>query len=277
MMSPEFIIDVTEADFEYEVIAFSQNTPVVVDFWAEWCRPCKDLAVILEKLAHEAQGVFRLARVNVDQNPNLALRFAVRSIPNVKAFSGGEVVAEFSGAIPEGRIREFISRIHPPSPAVLMIERATGMLAAEQWYEAEQNYREALMHLPDHPEGLLGLARALLAQGKGHESLSILTSFPASRQYSRAEILRPLAAEISKLKQHPIGEEPDDQSTAYWNTIRLAARGQILAAMDGLLDLLREDRQYDQAREVMLGLMELLGDENPQIRIYRRELASILF
>jgi putative thioredoxin len=111
MMSPEFIIDVTEADFEYEVIAFSQNTPVVVDFWAEWCRPCKDLAVILEKLAHEAQGVFRLARVNVDQNPNLALRFAVRSIPNVKAFSGGEVVAEF----PRGAYENLSAVSTPPA------------------------------------------------------------------------------------------------------------------------------------------------------------------
>ena len=276
-MTPEFIIDVTEADFEYEVIAYSQNTPVVVDFWAEWCRPCKPLAVLLEKLARQAQGGFRLARVDVDQNPNLALRYAIRSIPNVKAFSGGEVVADFSGVIPEGRLREFLSRIQPPSPAVLTIERGSGLLTSEQWSEAEQHFREALTHVPDHPEGLLGLARALLAQGKGHEGLSILTSFPASRQFSRAENLRPFALDLTNLKHHPMGEEADDQSAAYWNAIRLAARGQILAALDGLLDLLRDDRQNPQTRQVALSLLELLGDENPQARTYRRELASILF
>ena len=91
-MTPDNIIDVTEADFEYEVIEYSQNTPVVVDFWAAWCQPCKVLAPMLEKLIKETAGAIRLARVNVDENPNLAIRFGVRSIPAVKAFSGGQIV-----------------------------------------------------------------------------------------------------------------------------------------------------------------------------------------
>lgn len=277
MMTPEYIIDVNEADFEFEVIAYSQNTPVVVDFWAEWCSPCKALAVILEKLAREAQGTFRLARVNVDHNPNLAIRYGVRSIPNVKAFSGGEVVAEFSGAIPEPRLREFISRIQPPSPAALAMERGSGLLTAEKWREAEEVFRDALAQSPDHSEGLLGLARALLAQGKGHEALSMLSAFPASREFARAELLRPVAAAMSELRNHTVGEEVDEQSAAYWNAVRLAARGHIPAALDGLLDLLREDRRNEQTRQLVLGLLEVLGDENPQTRAYRRELASILF
>jgi len=97
MMASDHIISVTEADFEYEVIAYSKQMPVVVDFWAEWCGPCKTLGPILERLAQEANGAFRLAKVDVDANPNLALRFSVRSIPNVKAFQDGQVVAEFVG------------------------------------------------------------------------------------------------------------------------------------------------------------------------------------
>ena len=111
MMASGYIITVTEADFEYEVVAFSQQLPVVVDFWAEWCVPCKTLGPLLEKLADEAQGSFRLAKVDVDSSPNLALRYGVRSIPNVKAFRDGQVVAEFVGAQPEPRLREFV--FHP--------------------------------------------------------------------------------------------------------------------------------------------------------------------
>src|SRR5512136_491822 len=107
-MATENIINVSEADFEYEVLKFSQNVPVVVDFWADWCRPCKALSPMLEKIAHEAGGAFRLAKVDVDANPNLAILYNVRSIPMVKAFSNGQVVAEFIGLQPEDRVREFI-------------------------------------------------------------------------------------------------------------------------------------------------------------------------
>src|SRR4030067_2970921 len=109
-MASEFIKTVTESDFEYEVIALSNQAPVIVDFWAEWCRPCKTLTPILEKITEEAGGSFRLAKVNVDESPNLALRFNVRSIPNVKAFRDGQAVSEFLGFEPEPRVRDFIRR-----------------------------------------------------------------------------------------------------------------------------------------------------------------------
>lgn len=276
-MTPDNIIDVTEADFEYEVIEYSQNTPVVVDFWATWCQPCKVLAPMLEKLIKETAGAIRLARVNVDENPNLAIRFGVRSIPAVKAFSGGQIVAEFSGVQPESRLREFISRIQPPSPAGLALEHALSLLSQEQWAEAEPILRMVLEQMPGNPQALLGLARALLAQGKAHEAHNILSAFPASREFSNAQTLLPLAEAMENLPNHRPGDEPDEQSAAYWNAIRLAARGRIPLALDGLLDLLRQDRRNDNVRLTILSLLEVLGDDNAQTRSYRRELASILF
>ena len=277
MMSPEFIINVNEADFEYEVLAYSQNVPVVVDFWAEWCRPCKALGTQLEALTREAHGSFRLARVNVDENPNLAMRYSVRSIPTVKAFSSGEVVSEFVGAIPEQRLREFLEKIMPPSPATLGIEKGISLLADEQWGEAEQQFRDVLDQSLDNPAALLGLARALLAQGKTHEGLGMLSSFPASKYFANAENLLPLARALNELPHHVAGEEDDENAAAYWNAVRLVSRGRIPAAIDGLLDLLRQDRHSQPTRVLLLSLFELLGDENPLTRPYRSELGSILF
>src|SRR5512139_3568309 len=126
-MTTDNIKVVNESDFEYEVIAFSNQVPVIVDFWAEWCRPCKTLTPILEKYAVESQGSFRLAKVNVDENPNLALRFSVRSIPNVKAFRDGQVVSEFLGLQPEPRVKEFIRNL-APSQIDLLLEKGQSQL-----------------------------------------------------------------------------------------------------------------------------------------------------
>lgn len=276
-MTPEYIVNVTEANFEFEVIAYSRNVPVVVDFWAAWCKPCKELGYYLEKFAREAAGAFRLARVNVDENPNLAFRYAVRSIPVVKAFSGGEVVAEITGAQPENRLREFLSRIQPPSPASLAVEHGESLLTSEEWQQAETVFRDALAQVPDDPAGLLGLTRALLAQGKSHEAHSIVTSFPASRQYARAETLRAFSKALIDLPGHLADTGEDESSAAYWNAVRLASRGRIQIALDGLLDILRQNRSDQRARLLVLSLLELLGEDNPQTRDYRKELSSILF
>lgn len=281
MMSPDYIVDVSEADFEYEVLAYSQNVPVVVDFWAAWCRPCRDLGALLVRLADEAQGRFRLARVNVDENPNLALRYGVRSLPTVKAFVNGQVVAEFVGAIPEPRLREFLERLQPPSPTALKLEKAESLLTEGEWAEAEKLFREVLDEEGEDPRALLGLVKALLAQGKGYEGLAILEAFPPSRQYAQAMLLKPYAQALVDLRQHwgLKDDEEDELAAAYWNAIRLASRGNILASLDGLLDVLRQDKRYreDQARQVVLSLLEILGEENPLTRQYRNELALILF
>lgn len=277
-MASDNIVDVTEANFQYEVLSYSENTPVVVDFWAEWCRPCKTLGPLLEKLAHEAQGSFRLARVDVDANPNLALHYGVRSIPTVKAFSQGEVVGEFSGLQPEERIREFLSRITPPSPLALALEKALSLLQDHQWAEAENLLRDLLDQAPQQPEAQLGLAMALLGQGYGTAALEILRNFPASREYARAQQLLPLA---EALKNSEDGRLPDetDLDAAYAQAIRLAGRGNLPAALDGLLDILRQNKTYRQgaARQAVVALLELLGPNDPQSRAYRSELAAILF
>ncbi|GAP14063.1 thioredoxin [Longilinea arvoryzae] len=278
MMTSDNIVDVNETDFEYEVISYSENIPVVVEFWATWCKPCKTLGPMLETLAREAQGTFRLARVDVDANPNLALHYNVRSIPTVKAFSQGEVVGEFTGLQPEERVREFLARITPPSPLSLAVEKGNSMLQEHDWQEAESIFGDVLDQAPQHPEALLGMAIAVLGQGYGNEALEILHAFPASREYTRAQRLLPLAEALEKSENGLLPDETD-LDAAFGNSVRLAGRGNLLAALDGLLDILRQDKHYrhDAARQVFLGLLELLGDSDPQSRTYRSELAAILF
>lgn len=276
-MASEHIITVNEADFEFEVVAYSKQTPVVVDFWAEWCGPCKTLGPILEKIALEANGTFRLAKVDVDANPNLALRFGVRSIPNVKAFQDGQVVAEFIGMQPEGRVREFIRKL-APSEHDLMLEKAQGLLELGQWKEAEGIFRQFLAKNPGNPTGLLGFSRCLLLQRKVKEARPILRDFPASREYHAAQAMLPLANALDGLKEAPPFSD-DPLEAAMLNALRLVNLGNFEAAMDGMLDILRQNKNYrnGEVRKLMLGMFEMLGEENSLTRQYRGELASVLF
>ncbi|MDD5368655.1 MAG: tetratricopeptide repeat protein [Anaerolineaceae bacterium] len=276
-MPPNNIIDVSETDFEFEVLNYSQNRPVVVDFWATWCVPCKVLGPLLERLAEEGRGSFRLARVDVDANPNLALHYGVRSIPTVKAFTNRQVVAEFSGALPEPRVREFIKKL-APSESDLTLEKAGSLLQQHQWSSAEKIYRQVLEEASDNAIALLGLAKALLAQGRYEEARRILRNFPASHEYTTAESLLPLADAYAWLESQP-STEMDPLAPAYFNSLRLASRGNIPSALDGLLDILKQEKRYrnGQARMVFLALLELLGAQDPLARQYRSELASVLF
>ncbi len=277
-MTPDFIMDVSEVDFEYKVLTYSRNVPVVVDFWATWCRPCKVLSPLLEQLAVDAKGSFRLARVDVDQNPNLTMQYNIRSIPTLKAFSNGEVVADLVGAQPEPRLREFLTQIMPPSLKTLSLEKASNLLEGHQWQTAEGMYREFLEQDPDNPAALLGLVKTLLAQGQSGEALQILRNFPASRQYAQAELILPLAEALKALQQDTLPDETD-LDAAFRNSIRLATRGNYPAALDGLLEIIKEDKRYrnGMARQVFLGILEILGEEDELSRQYRTELASLLF
>jgi putative thioredoxin len=278
MMAFEHSIDVNEVNFEYEVITFSKNVPVLVDFWAEWCQPCKSLSPIMERLVGEAKGTIRLAKVNIELNPNLARQFNVRSIPTIKAFIEGQVVGEFVGAQPEARIREFISKLIPPSPIGLDIEKGQGMLLSHQWSEAEKILRNTLSQKPDSAAIRLGLAKSLLAQDKPDEALNFLDEIPDSRELRTAELLKPFAL---SLKRQNEGDLPEDTNldAVFCNSLRLAGQGKFPLALDGLLDILREDKHYRDklARDVILGILELMGSEDPLTREYRSELATALF
>jgi putative thioredoxin len=276
-MTSEFIVSVSETDFEYQVIAYSRQVPVIVDFWAEWCNPCKMLGPILERLATEAQGAFRLAKVNVDENPNLALQYGIRSIPHVKAFRDEQPVSEFIGLLPEPRVREFI-RALAPSQTDLILEKGLSQLALQNWPAAEKSLRQFLEKSPDFPPALLGLMKSVLMQGQLDEAEQICNKFPPSKEYAAAEIMLPLLEALKRV-QTKAAFSDDPLEAAYQNSLRLIIRGNLPAAMDGMLDILRQDKHYhgDEVRLVLLGLFEVLGEENPITQQYRRELSMILF
>lgn len=276
-MVSSFVKNVSESDFDIEVLDYSQNTPVIVDFWAEWCGPCKMIGPVLERLAEEGQGSFRLAKVDVDANPNLAIRYSVRSIPSVKAFLKGQVVGELTGAQSEFRLRDFIKHL-APNPSDLQVEKGRALMMTHTWKEAEKIFRQVLDNDPTYPDALFGLSKSLLAQGKAQESLQIIKTFPSSPFYPRVETLKPLAEAMLLLDtQTEISDDPLE--AALQNNIRLVKKGNLLAAVDGLLDILRTDKKFHDGlpREMVLALLELMGDEDPQTRQYRNELANILF
>ncbi|MBN2084488.1 MAG: thioredoxin [Anaerolineales bacterium] len=271
------ILEVAEADFDQAVIQYSSTTPVVVDFWAPWCMPCRILSPTLEKLAAEAAGTFRLAKVNIDENPGLAARFGVQSIPMLKSFRDGKIAGEMVGAQPESEVRKFLRGI-APGPADQALSEAQGLLTARRWDEAEQAARRALELDPGNSPAAMCLVKALLREGKGSPALEILDRFPTGAESSAAERLRPLAALLSEVESS--ADQPGNVLEAgYLQTARLLARGNYPAALDGLLELLRRDKHYrnDDARKVFLAALEILGEDDPLTRQYRDELASVLF
>ncbi len=274
----EFIRSVTEGDFEYEVIAYSQSLPVLVEFWASWSKASKSLAPLLEKITLGAEGSFRLARVDVDAFPNLPLRYGVFTIPSIVAFSQGARVSELSGLQSEARIVEFIQRILPPSPAHLLTQKGDSLLALGDLEAAARAYQDALRLNNGYPAALLGSMRVALRQGDADTARLIFREFPISKEYERAELLEPVIKAMQDAENHLLPSETD-LDTAFSNSIRLVLRGNLLASLDGLLEILRVNKHYarDRAKLVFLGLLELLDPDSEEVNSYRKELASILF
>jgi putative thioredoxin len=278
MMAADHIIDVNEMNFEYEVVEYSKNTPVLVDFWAEWCQPCKILGPMLESITSEASVQIRLAKVNIDQNPNLAIKFGVRSIPTVKAFISGQIASEFVGVLPERNIREFIAKLALPSLAKLDEEKGLNLLLDHNWQDAETVFRKTLEHNTDSSTARLGLAKALLAQNHPRDALDELDAVVSGKEMSQVKILRPYAETLANLHDGNllINKELD---AVLVNSMKLAGQGKFSIALDGLLDILRMDKNYQDGliRGIVLAILELKGSEDPETREYRSELAAILF
>jgi putative thioredoxin len=278
MSLDEYMIDVDESTFENDVLLRSHDLPVVVDFWAPWCGPCKVLGPLLERLAIEAGGAFLLARLNVDENPNLAIRYGVQGIPSVKAFLNGQVSTEFLGAQPESMVRRFIDNI-VPDEAAAAIEEARSYLVAHQWDEAEAAFRAIYAQDEDNAAAALGLLQSLLMSGRGREAERLIDEFPRGNEWVFAEQLKPLAKVVAEVEENGPYPEDDPLAAEFYQAARLIARGNLAAAMDGFLDILRQDKKYrnGEPKDVMLGIFIILGDEDSLTRSYREELASVLF
>jgi putative thioredoxin len=236
------------------------------------------LGPILERLAIEAGGEFELAKLNVDDNAGLAVRYGVQGIPAVKAFRNGEVVSEFVGAQPEARVRRFVDNL-VPSQAEQDVAEAKSLLATRHYAEAEAAFRQVLDEEDGNPAAALGLVQSLLMQGKGEDASQILKDFPAGSEWAVAERLKPLASLLVEAHDSQADEHEDPLEAQLHQAANLVRRGNLPAAMDGLLGVLRSDKRYRQGlpKDALLALFALLGDGDPLTRQYRDELASVLF
>lgn len=274
---PTHVKDVSVSDFAHEVLERSFDVPVVVDFWAQWCGPCKILSPTLERLVDEGGGSWELAKVDVDANPELAQSFGVQGIPTVVALRDGRIVSQFTGAIPEAQVRDFIAGMLP-TDLDLAAERGHLALEAGNADAAEATWRTVLAEDPTHEGAAIGLAGLLLERGDAEEALGVLAP-PAP-----SEAVRQLQAAA---RLHPSGDLGELEAAATAGDLEatvafaksLVATGRIEEALGRLVDVVaaRAGEVSEAARATLLDLFELLGPAHPLTAAYRRKLASALF
>jgi len=279
---PEHALDVGLADFAQHVLEESKHRPVVVDFWAPWCGPCKSLKPILEKLAAEYGGKFLLAKINSDDNQELAARYGVRGIPSVKAFVDGEAVDEFSGALPEGEVRAFLDRLIP-SPAEELRARAAELRRAGDLSGALQMLADGSRLDPGHIGVRLDAAEIMLDLNEADEARRLLASVaddadPRVPQLkARLQFMGAEGEDVAALTARVAANENDLEARLKLANLLVAA-GQYEAGMDQLLEIVRRDRGFgdDIGRKTLLSVFNLIGGGELVSR-YRRQLSSLLY
>ena len=275
-----FIRDVTLADFQQEVLNRSREVPVLVDFWAEWCGPCKTLSPLLERMTDEAGGAFELAKVDVDANQELSAQFLVQSIPTVVAIRNGTEVNRFTGALPEQAIAAFLETVLP-TELDGMVDQARTALVTGDTAGAEHILRQVLEQKPDHQDAGTSLAALLIDHGDVDEALIVLGRLVPDAEVERlqaaARLRRTSGDDISDLEAAAT-EHPEDEGAQMDLAAALAAHSEFEPALDRLLAVVRRkgDRKED-ARQAMVDIFGVLGNEHPLTATYRKQLAAALY
>jgi putative thioredoxin len=282
-----YSFDASQADFEQQVVAASFQHPVVIDFWAPWCAPCKVLKPILEKLADEYGGKFKLAKVNSDENPEISARYAVRGIPAVKAMVDGQIVNEFTGALPESSVRDWLDKIIP-SPAEELRREAQQLASTGDRAGALQLLAEATELDPDDEWVRVDAAELLLAQLDAEDAQRLLDTLKDPDILKDARVLQ-LKAQVRLAEMKEEGESEaklaaaikaneNDLEARFKLANVLIASNRPAEGMDQLLEIVRRDRKFrdDIGRKTLLDVFNLLGGQNELVPVYRRKLAALL-
>jgi len=281
--------------FMQDVVQASMEVPVLVDFWAPWCGPCKQLGPAIEKAVRAAKGKLKLVKVNVDdpRNQPLAQQLRIQSIPAVFAFSKGQPVDGFVGALPDSQLKQFIEQVAgagaTASQAAEQIEAGKAALAAQDWAAAGEAFSGALGEEPENPAALGGLARAMVGLGDLEAVEEILAQVPAAHAEhpdvaaARAalQLLQQAASATGDTAalEARISSNPNDHQARYDYALALLAAQRQADAVDQLLDLVKRDRKWDDeaARKQLVKMFEALGPMDPLVVDARRRLSSILF